>query len=442
MKNIFISAVFAFALAGTAGNAAARPAGEKPASISFEQLLNHLKGGSVNDISLPEAASEIAILEDLKNDDRLWVTVSASDKYARTLLLEIGMDIAEVGEKSVSGFIHTPELVTLSEKGYVVQSRQSIYGYAKQYLKDFPAADGAYHNYKETTDVLQTLAAANPEIASLFSIGKTVEGRDIWCLRLNTSAKGEAPSQKPGAFYMGNHHAREHLSNEVPLLLGAYLLEHKNDTDIKNYLNALDVYIVPMLNSDGVEYDIAAGKYRWQRKNMRVNSDKSIGVDLNRNYDALWCKGGASHTPSAETYCGPSAFSEPETQAVKKFVEARKNLKTLMSYHSYSGLLLYPWGGKDVPVENARDRKVFEKMGAAMAGLTGYKPEQSSDLYVATGDTCDWAYATAGIFAFTTELEGNGFYPGVAIIDHAVSVNIKAALYMLRVTGNPYKLAE
>ncbi|MCX5785471.1 MAG: M14 family metallopeptidase [Elusimicrobia bacterium] len=441
MKKLSIYIILPVFWAGTLMAAGDRSP-EKAVNVSFEQLLNRLTGGILKDISLPEPGVEMAALEDLKNDDRFWVTVSASDKYARTALLEIGLDIAEVNDKTVSGFIHKQGLDTLSEKGYVVLSRQSIYDYARQYLKDFPAADSAYHNYKETADVLKQLAAANQDIASLFSIGKTVEGRDIWCLRLNTSAKGDAASSKPGAFYIGNHHAREHLSNEVPLLFAAYLLEHRNDADIKSYLSALDIYIVPMLNGDGVEYDIAAGKYRWQRKNTRVNPDKSIGVDLNRNYDALWCKGGASHSPSAETYCGPSAFSEPETQAVKKFAEARGNLKTLMSYHSYSSLLLYPWGGKAVPVENARDRQVFEKMGAAMAGFTGYKPEQASDLYVATGDTCDWAYAAAGIFAFTTELEGNGFYPGVAIIDHAVSANIKAALYMLSVTDNPYKLLQ
>ncbi|OGR45810.1 MAG: hypothetical protein A2021_01800 [Elusimicrobia bacterium GWF2_52_66] len=390
----------------------------------------------------PKPASEIVGLQDLKNDDRFWVTVLAADKYARTALLELGLDIAEIKDKTVSGFVHKPELAALSEKGYVIQSKQSIYAYAKQYLKDFPDSDSAYHNYKETTELLQKLAAANKNIASLFSIGKTVEGRDIWCLRLNTSAKGEVPSSKPGALYIGNHHAREHLSNEVALLYAVYLLEHKNDADIKTYLSTLDIHIIPMLNPDGVEYDIAAGKYRWQRKNMRVNPDNSIGVDLNRNYDSLWCQSGASHYPAAETYCGPAAFSEPETLAIKNFVEARRNIKTLMSYHSYSGLVLYPWAGKDTPLENEKDRKVFEIMAQKMAAFTGYTPEQSSDLYVATGDTTDWAYVNGGIFAFTTELEGNSFYPGPEVIDNAVSNNIKAALYMLSVTDNPYKLLQ
>ena len=77
-----------------------------------------------------------------------------------------------------------------------------------------------------------------------------------------------------------------------------------------------------------------------------------------------------------------------------------------------------------------------------MTAFTGYTPEQSSDLYVATGDTTDWAYGTRGIFAFTTELEGTTFYPGAAMMDKAVSKNIKAAVYMLGVTDDPYKLAR
>ena len=91
-------------------------------------------------------------------------------------------------------------------------------------------------------------------------------------------------------------------------------------------------------------------------------------------------------------------------------------------------------------MENEKDRQVFIEMAEKMAALTNYTPEQSSEPYLATGDTCDWAYDKAKIFAFTTELEGGGFYPGAAIIEKAVASNIKAALYMLSVTDNPYKV--
>ncbi len=410
-----------------------------PENISFNQLLKDITAPAA--ARAPEPEERSAILS-APSDGRYWVTVKAADKYARTRLLEAGMDIVEIKGDNVSGFAgpHTMEL--LQSGGFVVLSRVPLSEYLAGRQKDFPAADAVYHNYKETWDLLKQMAAKNPDIASLFSIGKSIEGRDIWCLRINSNAKGEAPSSKPGALFIGNHHAREHLSNEVPLLFAAWLFDHRGDTAIKGYIAGLDIYIIPMLNPDGVEYDIKNGSYQYFRKNARVNPDKSIGVDLNRNYDSWWCESGASTYPGADTYCGPKAFSEPESQAVKRFIEARKNLKTHISYHSYASSILYPWGGKEEDVPKAQDKQVFVKMAAEMAKLTGYTPEKSSDMYIATGDSCDWAYAAGGIFAFTFELEGNGFYPGAAIISKAVSSNIKAAVYLLSVTDDPYKLAQ
>ncbi|HCC48200.1 MAG TPA: carboxypeptidase [Elusimicrobia bacterium] len=403
----------------------------------FEQLRRGLELPAVPGPAFsPEAPGH------LQGDGRFWVTVAAQDKYDRSALLNAGLDIVETGRYSVSGFISGGELEQLAAKGFQVKSRQSIQDYARQHLKDFPLNDAAYHNYKETTDLLVKLAGENPAETSLFSIGKTTEGRDIWCLRLNPAEKGETPSARPAAFFMGNHHGREHLSNEVSLALARHLLQNKNAPEIRKFLDTLDIYIAPMTNPDGAEYDIATGKYRWHRKNTRVNADQSIGVDLNRNYDSLWCQAGASHYPGSDTYCGPSAFSEPETRAVRDFVLARPNIKTLMSYHSYSSLLLYPWAGKDSPVENERDRKVFEALAKGMTAYTGYTPQQSSDLYVATGDTTDWAYAARGIFSFTTELEGTTFYPGAAMIEKASAKNVKAALYLLGATDDPYKLSR
>jgi carboxypeptidase T len=403
----------------------------------FEQLRRALELPNP-----PAPAVSADAFTHLAGDDRHWVTVSADDKYDRTALLEAGLDIVEIEKNYVSGFIGKAAMEQLAAKGFIVKSRQTIYDYAKNHLKDFPAADAAYHNYAETEAELKALAAANPAEASLFSLGRTTEGREIWCLRLNTGERGKNPSARPAVLFMGNHHGREHLTNEVALAVARHLLANKADPAIGKFLDTLDIYIAPMTNPDGAEYDIATGKYRWHRKNTRVNADKSIGVDLNRNYDSLWCKAGASQYPGADTYCGPYAFSEPETRAVRDFVLATPNLKVLMSYHSYSSLLLYPWAGKDADVENERDRKVFETMGKAMGGLTGYRPQRASDLYVAAGDTGDWAYSARGVFAFTAELDGTTFYPGAAMIEKASVKNIKAALYLLGVADDPYKLVR
>jgi carboxypeptidase T len=406
-------------------------------NASFGQLLSQI---AVDAPQVPEPAMERSPVQD--PDGRYWITVKAADRNVRTRLLEAGMDIVEVKKDSVSGFAGPYTMAQLSSKSasFQVLAQMPMAQYAARTVtKDFPNADAAYHNYKETTDLLNQMVSKNSDIASLFSIGKTIEGRDIWCLRINSSAKGKAASSKPGALFLGNIHAREHLANEVPLLFAAWLFDHRNDADVKSYIATLDIYVIPMGNPDGVEYDIKGGKYQYFRKNTRVNSDKSIGVDLNRNFDSWWCQAGASTYPGADTYCGPKAFSEPESQALRDFMLARKNIKTHISYHSYASEVLYPWGGNDADVPDARDKQVFEKVAGQLASLTGYTAEKSSTMYIATGDSCDWAYAAGKIFAFTIELEGSSFYPGAGIITKTVNSNIKAAAYLLSVTADPYK---
>ncbi|MCM2267455.1 MAG: M14 family metallopeptidase [Elusimicrobiales bacterium] len=408
----------------------------RPENISFNQLLAEITAPEA--LQVPEPSLDKTILAE-SLDNRYWVTVRAQDKYVRTRLLEAGLDIVEINKDTVSGFAGPYTMGLLSAKAFTVLSRVPAAQYISGLTRDFPAQDAAYHNYKETSDLLAQMAARHSDIASLFSIGKTVEGRDMWCLRINSTAKGSAPSAKPGAFFLGNMHAREHLANEIPLLFAAWLLDHRNDVDVKKYIGSLDIYIVPMLNSDGAEFDIASGSYQYYRKNMSKNANGSRGVDLNRNFDSWWCESGASSYPGSDTYCGPKAFSEPESQAVKNFMEARRNIKTHISYHTYGSTILYPWGGSEDEVSNPKDKQAFIKLAGEMGKLTGYLPQKSSDMYVATGDSCDWAYAATGALSFTFELEGRGFYPGAAIIKAAVEKNVKAAVYLLSVTDNPYK---
>lgn len=403
---------------------------------SYEHLLRQITLGTPAVELAGETSSDAS-----QDDQRFWVTVEAADKYERTRLLEAGLDIVEIEATRVSGFAHANLLAAFKQRrsAPMVYSAVPLKVYLASAAKNSPPVDSAYHNYFQTTELLKSMAAKNDDIASLFSIGKTVEGRDIWCLRLNNSAKGTVASAKPGAFFLGNMHAREHLANEVPLLLAAWLLEKRNDAAVKQYLDTLDIYIVPMNNPDGAEFDVKSGKYRMHRKNMAKNGNGSVGVDLNRNYDAWWCERGASHSSWSDTYCGPKAFSEPESQAIKAFFEARPNLRTHISYHSFASTILYPWGGSETEIENAKDRNTFVKIATEMGKLNGYHPQKASDMYVAAGESCDWAYQATGVFAFTVELEGRGFYPGAAIITHAVETNIKAALYLLSVTDDPYK---
>ncbi|MEK6542929.1 MAG: M14 family zinc carboxypeptidase, partial [Elusimicrobiota bacterium] len=133
--------------------------------------------------------------------------------------------------------------------------------------------------------------------------------------------------------------------------------------EIDTMLANKDIYITPMMNPDGAEYDYEDGSYRMWRKNRSSNSDGSKGVDLNRNYGYQWGKEGSSPYPNSDTFRGEGPFSEPETQRIRDFIDSKPNIKILMSYHSFSELILWPPGYTYEPLPNLRDRQVFETMG-------------------------------------------------------------------------------
>lgn len=381
-----------------------------------------------------------------------WVQIQAQTKEERTEIASCGVSIEALRSDSVWGFATSRGLDCAARKGrrLLGSYNASVGRGGHEGIFDFPAKDSKFHNYAEMIDALQALASQNPEMARLVSIGKTIEKRDIWALHINTdqNALKQSASGKPGVIYMGNHHAREHVSAEIPLMFAQHLLKNKGDRQMAEMLASRDIWIVPMINPDGVEWDIASGKYRMWRKNRRNNGDGTWGVDLNRNYGYMWGTGGSEKDTSSDVYMGQEPFSEPETQAVRDFVRSQTNVKVLLTFHTFSELILYPWGHKYAGVDKSRDKAVFEKMAHTMSGWNHYTPQQASQLYIASGDTCDWAYGELGIFAFTFELSprdswsGGGFYPGQKILDHVFEDNLKPALYLLEVASDPYRVID
>lgn len=302
---------------------------------------------------------------------------------------------------------------------------------------DFPNKDKAYHTYNEMLKVLKELKKKHPQIFDYFSIGKTVEGREIYMTKISSLKPTGKDQMTPSMLITGAHHAREHLSVEVPLGAMKYFVsEYKTNPEIKQLLDTRILYIAPLINPDGKLHDILDKRYKYWRKNRTLNSDATIGVDLNRNYSYKWGGAGSSGTPSSDTYRGPTPFSEPETTALKNFVIDNPGLRILVSFHSYSELILYPWGYTNSPGQG-RDFVTMKAMAEKMATWNGYTPQQSSDLYITTGDTCDWAYGEHGIFCFTFELApksrfSGGFYPGESYIEKSIRVNKQPMTFLLK----------
>lgn len=375
-----------------------------------------------------------------------YKVTGVSTKEQRTAIAQTGASIEQIDPNEVKIIATPSEVKKIKQKGFQVELDLAF-----QPL-DFPSYDSNYHNYSEMVAVINKAASDHPNIVKKFSIGKSYQNRDLWAVKISDNVNID--ENEPEVLYVSLHHAREHLTVEMALyLLELFTDNYGTDTRITNIVNSREIYIVFNLNPDGGEYDIATGSYRYWRKNRQPNSGSTyVGTDLNRNYGYKWgCCGGSSGSPSSETYRGSSPFSAPETAALRDFINSRvvngkQQIKTAISFHTYSELILWPYGYTytDVPSDmTADDHQVFRTMGQAMARTNGYTPGQSSDLYITDGDMSDWAYGTHKIFAFTFEMyprsSNPGFYPPDEVIERETSRNREAALYLAEQADCPYR---
>jgi carboxypeptidase T len=347
-----------------------------------------------------------------------------------------------VNEHDLAKISHDPEIKLIGVEPIALENYDPSSTFLSKYygIQDFPHEDAAFHNFEEMVTELKDIAADYPELASTFSIGQSLEGKELWGLKIGKPHTDE----KPAIVYMATHHAREHVSTEMPILFARKFLEKSlSDPRIKNIIDNLDIYLIPMVNPDGAIHDISTGRYKWWRKNRRANRGGSYGVDLNRNYGFGWGTGGSSTDPTSDVYMGTAAFSEPETKAIRDFFLENRNIKMALSFHTFSELILYPWGGKKTGV-GGKDEVAMKKMASDMAAMNHYKPMQSSELYIASGDTCDWVYGELKTFCFTFELSpasmwDGGFYPGASTIERVFDDNWEPMLYLAEKAIKPIK---
>ncbi|MCP2327676.1 hypothetical protein HDA40_006183 [Hamadaea flava] len=321
--------------------------------------------------------------------------------------------------------------------------------------QDFPSADSGYHNYAEMVAEINTLVASKPAIASKSTIGTSYQGRDMPLIKISDNVGVD--EAEPEVLFNAHQHAREHLTVEMALyLLHLFIDNYGTDTEITNWVNTREIWIVPDMNPDGGEYDIASGSYRSWRKNRQPNSGSSnVGTDLNRNWAYQWgCCGGSSGSTSSATYRGPSAFSAPETANLRNFVNSRvvggvQQIKVNIDFHTYSQLVLWPYGYTTTDVTNTVTtdvRNTFATLGQQMAALNGYTPEQASDLYIADGIIIDWMWNAHHIFSYTFEMypgasgSGGGFYPPDEQIVTQTTRNRTAVLLLVSYADCPYRV--
>ncbi|QIS72888.1 zinc carboxypeptidase [Streptomyces sp. DSM 40868] len=379
------------------------------------------------------------------DDIRQYEIHQRTTPVTRTAIQSAGVTVDEADEESVVVSGRAEQVEKLRRMGYDVQPMGAAPQRGQARLYDFPSADAKYHNYAEANAEIDQRLAAYPGIMNKRVIGKSYQGRDIVAIKVSDNVGTD--ENEPEVLFTAHQHAREHLTVEMALYLLRELgAGYGSDSRITNMVNNREIWIVPDLNPDGGEYDIASGSYRSWRKNRQPNSGSSyVGTDLNRNWNYKWgCCGGSSGSTSSETYRGPAAESAPEVKVVADFVRGRvvggkQQITAGIDFHTYSELVLWPFGWTYADTATgmtADDAAAFQAVGRKMAASNGYTAEQSSDLYITDGTIDDYLWGTQKIFSYTFEMypassSGGGFYPPDEVIERETSRNKDAVLQLL-----------
>ncbi len=302
-------------------------------------------------------------------------------------------------------------------------------------------------------------ASTYPTLTQVITLGASYEGRPLRVLKLTN--RNHPVSDKPRFFLTANIHGREFITPETAMQFVQSLLEgYGRDADATWLLDWHEMDVLVTANPDGHAHNEAV--FTWWRKNANPEnqsvcaqdySGDGYGTDLNRNSSFAWGGAGSSDQICSQTFRGRSPASDLETQVIQNYVaglfpDQRGPLVTdaapltttgiLVSLHSYSNLVLWPWGYTSAPAPNDAQ---LRQLGVKLASYNGYVPQPASGLYLASGTTDDWSYGTLGIASYTFEM-GDAFLPPCSDYDSLIRPNVQALLYASHVARAPYQLSD
>jgi hypothetical protein len=305
---------------------------------------------------------------------------------------------------------------------------------------------GGFYTYQQVLERLDFMAATWPNLITtrqaISPFQPSIEGQPIWWVKISDNPN--VNEAEPKVLYTSLIHAREGIGVQQMIYFMLWLLENYQTNPMATLIvDNFQLYFVPIVNPDGYLFNEASspqGGGMW-RKNRR-NNGGSFGVDINRNFGYKWGidNSGSSPTPSSETYRGTGPFSEPETTNLKIFCETHE-FKIALNYHSYSNLLLWPWGYTS---QLTPDHDTFAAFAALMTRDNNYTTgPANTTIYATNGSSDDYMYGdTLGknaIFSYTPELGSSedGFWPAISRIIPLCQENMIQNVYAALLSG-PY----
>ena len=346
---------------------------------------------------------------------------------------------------------------------------------------------GGYRTVSEHYQHLDDVAAAHPDLALVVDYGDSWRkangapgGRDLKAICITKRQAGDCEldpeTDKPRFFLVAAIHARELSTAELAWRWIDYLVDSYDvDPDVTMLLDYSEMWVAPVANPDGrLIVEQGPGSPYLQRKNANDSSGvcsnppsatNQYGVDLNRNASFQYGGAGTSTYPCDQTYRGTGAASEPEEYSLEAFMrglfrDQRGPLITdtapltasgaMITLHSYSNLVLLPWGWTDCLFQCSSSQQAPNNAGLRsfafrMSYFNQYDTGQASEvLYAASGATDDWVYGVLGIPGFTFEVGPQfgacgGFTPEYACQDSTFwPINRGAFLYAAKSARQPY----
>jgi len=191
--------------------------------------------------------------------------------------------------------------------------------------------------------------------------------------------------------------------------------DYGTDPVVTNLLDKMVFTVLPVFNTDGYAYTWTDNRM-WRKTRSPNANSQCVGTDPNRNWDDHWCQQGASDDPCDDAYCGSSAFSEVELQAVSNYIKNKAPFyQGYINFHSYSQLWMSPWGWttdlpKDYQIQNSLSKDATDALTAVFGTEYQYGPIATT-IYPASGSSADWTYEFANVlYSYGVELRDTGNY--------------------------------
>ena len=351
---------------------------------------------------------------------RKWLTIQGFEvegyskkRKALQVITAFPFVIGELAKKS-------PDIGSLFTIGDVTET-ESYFGFANKKGLKWKAEEN-YLGAEESVAQLRKLEAEFPSVAKIYNLNEflglkaTEEGRHIYALHV--SLHPEKIEDKPKVLFLGQHHARELMTQHAVLDAAEALLRDAKSGMLKAQLsiNEMSFWFVPVLNPDGLDYVLSTD--RMWRKNRSRNVANLRGVDLNRNYSVKWgvC-GNNSSESNSEVFKGLRPDSEPEVQVNEKLNE-RLHFQYSISYHSLGDEVLNPYLCGEM-AESA----VYFKVRDELSTLLQYGQRAPSS----GGEDHEYHYNKFGTLAFLLEI-GDEFQPDFSEYRRAVWPTVKKVL--------------